>query len=177
MISQTDLLEKSRAAGQLYAPTPFGEQGSARILDDLDRDGIENFRNRGAPLSFFVATYGYPGNSLSQEQIAVLQAVAEGFAPKQRAMVEAWRSGASHALSDYWTFAAAARAGLGKRLLQFSDSYAGNPIEQFHFDDKNYSWSALNCFMGLYFLAEHMDLDGIETVLEIGAGSAHWSRS
>jgi len=170
MISQTDLLEKSRNAGPYYAPTPFWEQGSSEILADLTNDGIENFRNRGAPLSFFVPTYGYPGNSLSSEQIAALRDVADSFAPKQSAMVEAWLSGSSHALSDYRAFASAARAGRGQRLLQFSESTVGNPIEHFEFDGKTYSRSALNYLMGLCFLAEHTELDEIGTVLEIGGG-------
>lgn len=170
MISQAELLEKSRVAGALYAPTPFWEEGATRILADLAQDGVENFRNRGAPLSFFVPTYGYPGNSLSKEQTALLTGLAEKFAPKQRALVDAWQSGASHALSDYRTFAAAARAGNGTRLLQFSESEAGNPIEQFMFGKRKYSRSALNYLMGLCFLAEYTDLGEIETVLEIGGG-------
>ena len=170
MTSYDDLLRKSRDAGPLYAPTPFWEAGVAKIIEDLDRDGIENFRNRGAPLSFFVPTYGYPGNSLSPEQIAALQGVTEGFPAKQRAMVDAWLSGEAHALSDYRAFSAAARAGKAERLLAFSEHDAGNPVGQFTFDGRTYSRPSLNYLMGLAFLGEHADLDGIGTVLEIGGG-------
>lgn len=170
MTTYDDLLNRSRAAGPLYAPTPFWEAGVERVLADLERDGIENFRNRGAPLSFFVPTYGYPGNSLSTAQIAALEEVGRTFAPKQRAMVEAWLSGTAHAQSDYRAFAAAARAGGAARLLQFSESDAGNPVERFTFDGRDYSRSSLNYLMGLAFLAEHTDLDRIGTVLEIGGG-------
>lgn len=170
MIDQTDLLQESHAAGPHYEPTPFWAEASAKILVDLTRYGIENFRKVGAPLSFFVPTYGHPGNSLSKEQMAALQTLADGFTPKQRSMVEAWRSGESHALSDYRAFAAAARAGQDKRLLRFSESNVGNPIEQFDFEGNSYSRSALNYLMGLCFLAEHVDFGEIETVLEIGGG-------
>ena len=170
MSSYSDLLRKSRNAGPLYAPTPFWEAATDRLVDDIKRDGIKNFRNRGAPLSFFVPTYGFPGNSLSPEQITALEAVAGSFSPKQHAMVEAWVSGAAHALSDYRAFMAAARTGSTRRLLAFSEDCAGNPVEQFKFDDRNYSRSALNYLMGLTFLAEHLDLNKISTVLEIGGG-------
>ena len=170
MSSYSDLFQKSRNAGPLYAPTPFWEAAAERLVDDIKRDGIENFRNRGTPLSFFVPTYGFPGNSLSSEQIIALEAVARSFLPKQRAMVEAWVSGAAHALSDYRTFMAATCAGGAKRLLAFSEDDAGNPMEQFNFDGRNYSRSALNYLMGLTFLAEHVNLNNVSTVLEIGGG-------
>jgi putative sugar O-methyltransferase len=170
MSSYGDLLRKSRNAGPLYAPTPFWEAATDRLVDDIKRDGIKNFRNRGAPLSFFVPTYGFPGNSLSPEQITALESVAGSFSSKQQAMVEAWVSGAAHALSDYRAFMAATRTGSARRLLAFSEDYAGNPLEQFKFDDRNYSRSALNYLMGLTFLAEHIDLNKIGTVLEIGGG-------
>lgn len=170
MTQYDTLMEASRRAGPFYAATPFWEVGARRLLEALDAEGIENFRNRGAPLNFFVPTYGYPGNSLSEAQIAALHAAAAGFAPKQAAMVDMWLSGQSHALADYRAFAAAARAGGGRRLLGFSESKVGNPVEHFEFDGRSYSRSALNYLAGLVFLAEHADLDTIGTVLEIGGG-------
>lgn len=164
------LSNASRQSGPDYTPTAFWQVATAKLLDDLARDGIENFRKTGSPLDFFVPTYGHPGNSLMPKQVSALRAVAEGFGPKQAAMVEAWVTGHTHALSDYRAFSAAARAGGAKQLLKFSESSVGNPVEHFKFDGRMYSRSALNYLTGLAFLAEHEELGAIKTVLEIGGG-------
>ena len=101
MIDYHDLLEASRLTGPMYAPTSFWEMGGAQIVADLARSGIENFRNRGAPLGFFVPTYGAPGNSLSGAQIEAIAGAVADFGPKQKAMVDQWLTGHAHALSDY----------------------------------------------------------------------------
>ena len=63
------LLEQMQAdlAGQpeLYRPTEFWRAASARIAAELRADGFENFRRLETARSFFVPSYGPPGNMLT----------------------------------------------------------------------------------------------------------------
>ncbi|MBF9032833.1 putative sugar O-methyltransferase [Rhodobacterales bacterium HKCCE2091] len=164
------LLERSRDADPLFQATSFWAAARDAILADLDRHGIGNFRNEGASLSYFVPTYGAPGNALGPEQMDALAEIASKSLPKQRALIESWFSGAAHALSDYRAFAAAVRDTPAARLFGFSDCRVGNPRELFTFDGRDYSRSALNYLMGLALLSKHADLDTCRTFLEIGGG-------
>ncbi|WP_417682581.1 putative sugar O-methyltransferase [Roseibium sp.] len=168
-MSNPDLLDRSRRSGPLYAPTPFWAEGTRRLAEDIDANGIENFRNKGAPLSFFVPTYGYPGNSLNDKQIAALRAAAHPATAKQLAIVDNWLTGHDQARADYRVFAAAAPQ-CAPHLMEFSESAAGNPREHFSFNGRQYSRSALNYLIALTFLAQFADLERCHTFLEIGGG-------
>lgn len=163
------LTDQSRKLPPLYAPTPFWMEGAQRLIADIDVYGIENFRNIGAPLDFFVPTYGHPGNSLGDDQIAAILACVHPATAKQTAIVEKWLSGYDHAQADYRTFAAAARH-VAPCLFNFSESSTGNPREHFNFGGRNYSRSALNYLLGLTCLAQFTDLRKCHTFLEIGGG-------
>ena len=168
-----ELLDQSREAGPLYGPTPFWQAGADRLMAGLDQQGMACFRRHPAALAFFVPTYGYPGNSLSQPQIDALRGAWHGetpAGPKQQQSLEQYITGELHALSDYRAFAAGARHGSAARLLNFSESDVGEPVEQFIFDGRRYSRSALNYLLGLVFLANHTDLGSIDNVVEIGGG-------
>ncbi|WP_346911517.1 putative sugar O-methyltransferase [uncultured Roseibium sp.] len=168
-MSHPDLLDLSRRSGPLYAPTPFWAEGARRLAEDIDANGIENFRNKGAPLNFFVPTYGYPGNSLSDTQITALRAGIHPASAKQSAIVENWLTGHDQARVDYRVFAAAAQQ-CAPYLMAFSESDAGNPREHFNFQGRQYSRSALNYLIALTFLAQFADLEQCHTFLEIGGG-------
>ncbi|WP_346891639.1 putative sugar O-methyltransferase [uncultured Roseibium sp.] len=168
-MSYPDLLDRSRRSGPLYAPTPFWADGARRLASDIKTNGIENFRNTGAPLNFFVPTYGYPGNSLNDQQIAALRAAAHPATAKQLTIVENWLTGHDQARADYRVFAAAAQQ-CAPYLMEFSESDAGNPREHFSFKGRHYSRSALNYLIALTFLAQFADLEQCHTFLEIGGG-------
>jgi putative sugar O-methyltransferase len=168
-MSVTDLIEQSANTGPLYAPTPFWAEGAQRLVADITEGGIENFRAAGAPLNFFVPTYGFPGNSLPQDRLEALRGEMAQASSKQQAIVDQWISGYAHALADYRTFTAGARHS-APHLLRFSESNVGNPREHFEFGGRVYSRSALNYLHGLTFLGEYADLGACKTFLEIGGG-------
>ena len=58
-------LEDMSVQEPLYRPTAFWDSAARKIKQELLQHGVENFRRLPAALSFFVPTYGVPGNSLS----------------------------------------------------------------------------------------------------------------
>lgn len=163
------LMDRSKNAGENYAPTSFWQEGARQLIADFEANGLENFRQAGSPLMFFVPTYGFPGNALSKAQLNSLAAAMDGASPKQQAHVGAWLSGEAHALADYRAFVAGARTS-APELLNFSESNAGNPCEHFTFAGRQYSRSALNYLHAMIFLAQHTDTSELKTFLEIGGG-------
>ena len=63
----------------LYKSTSFWEEACRKISKNISDKGFSDFRNERYNLSFFVPTYGYPGNSFSQDG---LQGILELF-PKE----------------------------------------------------------------------------------------------
>ena len=51
---------------KLYKPSSFWMDATQKIINEIDRSGIENFRRLKTPLSFFVPTYGVPGNGFNK---------------------------------------------------------------------------------------------------------------
>ena len=52
--------------GDCYKPSVFWENALKKIEKLYLQKGISNFRNSPINLSFFVPTYGFPGNGLSR---------------------------------------------------------------------------------------------------------------
>ncbi|PLA74888.1 putative sugar O-methyltransferase [Hydrogenovibrio sp. SC-1] len=160
----------------LYRPSAFWAEASLELVKEFEANGIENFRRLMASLLFFVPTYGFPGNALSEEIVQQLETALEqvNASEKQQEIVSQFTSGYVAALADYRVFMATN----GPRpsiegcvdLRSFSESQVGNPVEQFEFDNHFYSRSALNYLLGLSFLQQYVPLHTINTVLEIGGG-------
>ncbi len=162
-----------QAQDALFRPTSFWEQASLRIADELRAEGMENFRRLPTPLSYFVPTYGPPTLGLSREQVERLSTVLGDEYPtgkKAQLALHAYLSGHLNALSDYRVLLAADDASRLPHLHHFSESVAGNPVEQFEFDGRRFSRSTLNYLLGLSLLKKHIGTDSIRTVLEIGGG-------
>jgi putative sugar O-methyltransferase len=157
---------------ELYKPSSFWADASLRIAAALKQHGVENFRRIEENLSFFVPTYGYPGNSFSQEMQSEISAFIQRAFPeaiKPQQTIALLLSGYQAALADYRVFLAAENHGKSPCLSDFTESDYGNPLEQFEFDQKRYSRSSLNYLLGLQLLKQHID-EEIHTVLEIGGG-------
>jgi putative sugar O-methyltransferase len=162
-----------QAQDALFRPTSFWAQASQRIADELCIEGVENFRRLPTPLSYFVPTYGPPTLGLSQEQVERLSNVLANEYPtgkKAQLALHAYLSGHLNALADYRVLLAADDQSRLPHLHSFSESSAGNPIEQFEFDGRRFSRSSLNYLLGLSLLKKHLGGDSIRTVLEIGGG-------
>lgn len=170
------LLTVMQQQNVLYRPSTFWAEASLELVKEFEAHGIENFRQLTASLLFFVPTYGLPGSALSAEIVQQLDAALDqvNASEKQHNIVRQFTSGYVTALADYRVFMASNSAhSLSDEkvdLRSFSESQVGNPIEQFEFDGHLYSRSALNYLLGLSFLQQHVPLQTINKVLEIGGG-------
>jgi putative sugar O-methyltransferase len=157
---------------ELYKPSSFWADASVKIAAALKENGVENFRRIAENLMFFVPTYGCPGNSFTpQMQQDIIDFLNKSYpqAKKPQQTIELLLSGYQSALADYRVFLAAEDPEKKPRLVDFSESEFGNPVEQFEFNNKKYSRSSLNYLLGLQLLKKHLT-DDIHTVLEIGGG-------
>ena len=169
----TDLMAQLANQSPLYQPGVFWQEASKDMLQDMAEEGLASFRKLSSSLSFFVPTYGYPGNALSNETMQSWQAWLENqdLSAKQHTYLSQLLSGYSAALADYRTLAASEYASNAQPdLMRFSESQVGDPVEQFEIEGKYYSRSALNYLTGLSFLKKHIDFKQIKTVMEIGGG-------
>ncbi|MCG7647952.1 MULTISPECIES: putative sugar O-methyltransferase [Alteromonas] len=164
--------EDMKAQSTLYQPTEFWAKASEKIFENLASEGIANFRRASLPLSFFVPTYGQPGNGLGQTSEALIQALADhiNLSEKQKQTLNAMFIGRQQAEADYRVLLASHSPQADKSLLNFSESEVGNPLEHFEFDGKKFSRSALNYLLGLAFLNQFTPLKNLRTVVEIGGG-------
>lgn len=167
------LMKVLQVQDPLYQPGSFWKDASKDMLDELFQYGIASFRSLKTSQSFFVPSYGFPGNILTEAQIDALEkALNDSDASnKQINTLKQFLSGYNTALADYRVLLASEYQSKKEiNLLKFSESSVGQPKEQFEFDGNRYSRSALNYLLGLSFLKKHTDLSNIKSVLEIGGG-------
>jgi putative sugar O-methyltransferase len=102
-------------------------------------------------------------------------------ARKAQLALDHFLSGAQAALADYRVLIAGDNQNQLPWLHHFSESAFGQPVEQFEWDAKRYSRSALNYLLGLSLLKRHLKDDIPRCVLEIGGGFGTlgeiWSQS
>ena len=156
----------------LYKPTEFWSEASKVIIRDLEVNGADSFRQLKSVLTFFVPTFGVPGNAISSELCDEIHQVLEknNATYKQSEFIERSLNGYHSALADYRVLLASDDAASRPYLHNFSESKVGNPKEHFEFDGKFFSRSSLNYALGLSFAKKHIDFSKINTVLEIGGG-------
>jgi putative sugar O-methyltransferase len=167
-------LEDMRQQIDLYRPTHFWGEASSRIVEEIGMHGIERFRSLPMPLSFFVPTYGSPGNGFTPTQCDGLRRwlLAEcPLAIKPQLALEAFLSGGTGSLADYRVIQAADDPKRLPFLHTFSESISGQPVEQFEFEGRRFSRSSLNYLLGLAMLKKFLPAEDLpRTVLEIGGG-------
>jgi putative sugar O-methyltransferase len=173
-IARRDLVEQD----PLYQPTAFWARASAEITESLLSEGVEQFRANPRCLGFFVPNYGTPTSGISSKERAWL---FEGFRRRNPAAVKAtlaldqFLSGRSAALADFRVLQATDVPSRLPKLLNFTESRAGCPLEQHVIEERRYSRSALNYLLGLVMLKRYIAREAPSepvprTVLEIGGG-------
>lgn len=165
--------EDMRQQSDLYRPTVFWDEASSRIVSELQEYGVERARSLPSAPYFFAPTYGAPGSSFTAEQSRHMVGTFEDAYPDARKAQLALRqflAGEMSALHDYRVLLAADDPRKLPHLHTFSESSIGTPIEQFEFDGRRFSRSALNYLLGLALLKRNLNGDVLRTVLEVGGG-------
>ena len=158
-------------ADSLYQSTSFWESACRNISENIIKNGLSNFRKDKTNLSFFVPTYGSPGNSFSEASIQdALSLFSKEKNIKNFLSLEKYLSGELLALADYRVFKSANSSMDSLNLLEFSESSFGNPTEHFKIEGRDFSRSSLNYLLGLTYLKSIMPDFVPKTVLEIGGG-------
>jgi len=177
-------LTAMRQQNPVYQPTSFWASASDKISEEFCQLGIENFRSHPTALNYFVPNYGVPASGLNSQQVDLLLSTLKTHFPdykKSYLSLDYSLSGKQSALADYRVFQASEQLDSLPHLLNFNESKIGNPIEQWSWDGKNYSRSALNYLLGLSFLKKHLHGEIPRTLLEIGGGFGTlgeiWSQS
>jgi len=155
----------------LYKSSSFWEKACKEITEQTIKKGLNNFREDQTNLSFFVPTYGYPGNSFSKEKIQeILNFLEQDNLKKPFLGQKQFLSGYDQALSDYRVLLASNKKTDKLDLLSFSESTFGNPIEHFEIEEKVFSRSSMNYLLGLSYLKSLLPSFVPQSVLEIGGG-------
>jgi putative sugar O-methyltransferase len=153
-------------------------------VNELSSEGVEFFRQLPSALNFFVPNYGVPASGFNADQIQLLlDTLIHNFPHSSKAQLALKHalSGHQSALADYRVLQASEQLNDLPDLLVFSESQIGQPVEQWQWDDRRYSRSALNYLLGLSFLKKHLAGEVPRTLLEIGGGFGSlgeiWSQS
>lgn len=165
------MLKDMKVQKEVYQPTSFWEAGSKKIIDDLETNGVHTFRSIKIMRSFFVPTYAFlnflDNSSLYKGLKEELKNITADFKMNKR--LDNLLDGTAHAFSDFRVLKSTE-----KNIKPFTDkvseSSVGKPLEQFNFDNRNFSRSFLNYLLGLSFLKKHVDTSSIKNVMEIGGG-------
>ena len=167
----TNLMNLASKQKDCYQATSFWDTAIAPMIQDLNEYGIENFRSWPSALSYFVPTYGMPGNGLTTNLMDALGELSrQAETRKQQQVLQKFISGENQAFADYRVATAVLKKTAPWLLENATESKVGNPKEHFVFDKNTYSRSFLNYLLGLAALSEHCDLKTINNVLEIGGG-------
>ncbi len=162
---------KFEHVSDLYEPGAFWTEALESILKTYLENGIKGFRSDRVNLSFFVPTYGWSVYIFKKPLVEKIKTICKKyFSTKQFKEIEVRFDGSKDAFSDYRAFKIASQHFDPLKLLNFSESKVGSPIEHFCFDNKWFSRSSLNYLLGLSFLFSTFPKFRPETVLEIGGG-------
>jgi len=165
------MLNDMKKQNTLYQPTSFWEYGSKLLIEELENNNIENFRNLTVTRNFFVPGYSAVEYLENQSKYDPTIEQFDKIVQDKRFVTRLQRvfNGNSNAFSDYRVLKA---SNIDKKpyLDKISESAIGNPIEQHTFENRNFSRSFLNYALGLSFLKQKADTSEINTVMEIGGG-------
>lgn len=161
-----------KQADSKYLPTSFWQFGAKGLQQDIETNGIENFRGLKSALSFFVPTYTFHGWASSPAKYQEMMTLCEThLSGNQKAILsmQDFLSGENHARSDFRVYKA---SDSNKKPFtdNFNESSVGSPVEQFEFENRKFSRSSLNYLLGLNFLKQQLADVPIKKVLEIGGG-------
>ena len=169
----TQALAQMQRQDSIYQPTAFWATASKRIIDELQTNGVEKFRQLPSTLNYFVPNYGIPTSGLNREQMEIMSEILNQKFPtaiKAHLAFNHWVSGQQSALAEYRTLLASENDHSLPNLSTFSESNVGHPQEQWEWNSQRFSRSSLNYLLGLSFLKKYLHGDVPRKLLEIGGG-------
>lgn len=163
------MLSDMGVADRMFKPTNFWESGLDRIIEDIKKCGFENFKSHRSSHFFYVPVYRemYSFKFGFARFLCRLLGLIIGKKAAGRIIRKVDREDAAECA--YRVFRAADTV-TAPSLMQFSESEAGNPVEQFTFEGQHYSKGSLNYLRGLAFMKKHVDTSKIKSILELGGG-------
>lgn len=165
------MLNDMEKQSPLYKPTAFWKYGSNQIINELEENEIENFRNLHFSRSFFVPGYSaieYLDNPTKYN--TVIDEFYEIVKDKRfSTRLQRVFNGYTSAFNDFRILVS---SNIDKIPFtdKVSESKIGNPIEQHTINNRNFSRSFMNYLLGINFLKQNIDTSNIQTVMEIGGG-------
>ena len=163
--------KSSKKNRKLYEPGIFWKKALEQIENRYIEKGIKDFRSDRLNLSFFVPTYGCPGNTFDNSFVEKIQKICKSqYSQRQLKEVETRFDGSKDAYADYRAFKIASIFNDPLGLLKFSESKIGSPTEHFNYGGSWFSRSSLNYLLGLCFLFSVFPKFRPKRVLEIGGG-------
>jgi len=121
---------------ELYRPTSFWQEASKLIIEDINNNGITNFRSLVSAYSMFAPIYSYfeyvKDKTLFTKTKNELLKVTSDI--KSNIKLELLISGQIQAWSDYRVLQASNRD-YAPYTNKVTESNLGNPIEHYNFDD------------------------------------------
>ena len=134
----------------------------------IKKNNINKFRSLKINLKSFIPTYKMFFEIKKSLKVFIFRKF--GSDKKKKKIFSTYLNGYQAALADYRTFKASVSNSDKFLLSNFSESKYGKPIEQFKFDNKNYSKSSLNYLLGMSFLQKNAKNFKPKVILEIGGG-------
>jgi putative sugar O-methyltransferase len=150
--------------------TDFWQHAASELRDVLDADQIKAFRRNSSCLSFFVPTYGFPGNGLTEDQITAMSTLFRDSSLKQKAQINNLIHGYEGAKADHRLILALENSLNLDVFKDFCESDVGQPLEQFTFENRTISRASQNYILGLLFYYLHVGSFNFSNVIEIGGG-------
>ena len=163
-------LEKQKTQNNFYKPSKlFWENRNLSIYKSIiKKNNINKFRSLTINIQAFIPTY----KVFFEIKKSFINFLFKKFSlnNKKKKVISTFFSGYQAALADYRTFKASIFNSDKLFLSNFSESKYGRPIEQFKFDNKNYSRSSLNYLRGMSFLQTYAKNFRPRVIMEIGGG-------
>lgn len=165
------MLEDMHKQSKLYQPTTFWEYGSKLIIDALEKNELENFRNLHITRSLFVPGYSAVEYLSNPNKYNTTIDQFDKLVDDKRFVTRLQRlfTGYTSFFNDYRVLQAS-NTNQKPYTDRVSESTIGNPLEQHTFDNRNFSRSFMNYLLGLNYLKKHVATSSISTVMEIGGG-------
>ena len=165
-----EMLQDMQQASPIHQPTHFWQICLKEIIQDLENQGLDNFKQHPSALKYFVQHHADSLVLQSPQEYASLHQEIAGFNERLGEAYQLLMSGQYKMEMDWRVFQAADDTSQTPSLQGIGEDAFGDPACPYQIDDHNFSVSLLSYLRKLVFLKKHADCSIIQNVLEIGGG-------